>query len=394
MKTNAESRREIAASSEPDEQETKSRLGLLLEVSKKVGSGSHLSKMVRQVTQMTQHTLNASASSLLLFDDNERELLFEVAEGQAGEVLKQIRIDVQSGIAGWVARNGKPVIVNDVSKDPRFSRGIDDLTDFSTKSIICAPLIVQNKVIGVIEVLNKVDGSNFSDQDLDTLVSVASTAAMALENVKLHQIALDAYKSTIKALAATIDAKDPYTSGHSHRVTEYATMAAAALSLPQEEIEAIEYAGILHDIGKIAVSDTILNKTGSLTADEWAIIRRHPLIGSNMLRDIPYLDKARNLVLHHHERYDGTGYPHSLKGEDIPIGARILAVADAFDTMTTDRSYRDALSKDYAISELYKCAGTQFCPIAVGAFVSGLCSNNGDLSLSSIPKSKKETGKQ
>ena len=394
MKTNAESRQEIAASAEPDEQETKSRLGLLYEVSKKVGSISHLSRMVRQVTQMTQHTLNASASSVLLLDDKERELIFEVAEGQAGKVLKQIRIDAQSGIAGWVARNGKPLIVNDVSKDPRFSGGVDELTDFSTKSIICAPLLIQNKVIGVIEVLNKVDGSDFSEQDLDTLVSVASTAAMGLENAKLHQIALDAYKSTIKALAATIDAKDPYTSGHSQRVTEYATMAAAALSLPQEEIEAIEYAGILHDIGKIAVADSILNKTGSLTVDEWAIIRRHPLIGSNMLRDIPYLDKARNLVLHHHERYDGTGYPHRLKGEDIPVGARILAVADAFDTMTTDRSYRDALSKDYAISELYKCAGTQFCPIAVRAFVSGLCTDTGNLSLSSIPKSKEETGKR
>jgi HD-GYP domain-containing protein (c-di-GMP phosphodiesterase class II) len=393
MKTNAKSRRETASAG-PGEQETKSRLGLLCEVGKRVGSVSHLSRMVKQVTQMTQHTLNASASSVLLFDDNERELVFEVAEGQAGKVLKQIRISAESGIAGWVARKGKPLIVNDVSQDPRFSRGVDELTTFVTESIICAPLIVQHKVIGVIEVLNKVDGSDFSEQDLDTLVSVASTAAMALENAKLHQVALDAYKSTIKALAATIDAKDPYTSGHSQRVTEYATMAATSLSLPQEEIEVIEYAGILHDIGKIGVSDSILNKPGSLTVDEWAIIRRHPLIGSNMLRDIPYLDKARNLILHHHERYDGKGYPHGLKGEDIPLGARLIAVADAFDTMTTDRSYRNALSKEYAISELYKCTGTQFCPIAVAAFVSGLRTNTENLSLSSVTKPGEMTGKR
>jgi HD-GYP domain-containing protein (c-di-GMP phosphodiesterase class II) len=393
MKTNAKSRRETALAGH-GEQETKSRLGLLCEVGKRVGSVSHLSRMVKQVTQMTQHTLNASASSVLLFDDNERELVFEVAEGQAGKVLKQIRISAESGIAGWVARKGKPLIVNDVSQDPRFSRGVDELTTFVTESIICAPLIVQHKVIGVIEVLNKVDGSDFSEQDLDTLVSVASTAAMALENAKLHQVALDAYKSTIKALAATIDAKDPYTSGHSQRVTEYATMAATSLSLPQEEIEVIEYAGILHDIGKIGVSDSILNKPGSLTVDEWAIIRRHPLIGSNMLRDIPYLDKARNLILHHHERYDGKGYPHGLKGEDIPLGARLIAVADAFDTMTTDRSYRNALSKEYAISELYKCTGTQFCPIAVAAFVSGLRTNTENLSLSSVTKPEEMTGKR
>jgi HD-GYP domain-containing protein (c-di-GMP phosphodiesterase class II) len=372
MKTNAEERQKIVVLAEPDEQETKTKLDLLCEVGKKVGSVSQIAKAIKQITQMTQQTLKASASSVLLFDENERELLFEVAEGQAGKALKQVRLSSQSGVAGWVARNGKPLIVNDVTKDPRFHKGIDELTDFVTNSIICAPLVVHRKVIGVIEVLNKVDGSDFKGQDLETLVAVASTAAMALENARLHQIAVDAYKSTIRALAATIDAKDPYTRGHSQRVTEYAVMAATALSLSQEEIETLEYGGILHDIGKIGVADNILNKTGSLNTEEWAIIRRHPLIGSNMLKDIPFLEKARNLILHHHERYDGHGYPHGLKGEDIPLGARILAVADAFDTMTTDRSYRDALGEKHAISELRRCAGTQFCPTVVESFISGL----------------------
>jgi len=352
--------------------ENNGMLDLLYEVGKKVGSVSKLTKLVENITQMTQRTLNASASSVLLFDNHARELFFEVAEGQAGKTLRQVRLDAQSGIAGWVAHNGKPLVINDVTKDQRFNKGVDEITGFVTRSIICVPLVLHRKIIGVIEVLNKLDGSAFGEQDLEALVSVASTAAIAIDNARLNQTVIDAYKSTIKALAAAIDAKDPYTCGHSQRVMAYALLGGNSLSLPGEELEALEYAGILHDMGKIGVADSILAKPGPLTPEEWDIMRRHPLIGANILKEIPFLEKPANLVLHHHERYDGNGYPDGQKGEKIPIGARLLAVADAFDTMTTDRSYRTSLSVDCATSELSKCSGTQFCPIAVEAFISGL----------------------
>jgi len=353
-------------------EEYKTGLDLLYDVGEKVGSVSHLKELVEQITRMIQRALFASASSVLLFDDQERELLFEVAEGPTGELLKQLRLNAQSGVAGWVVRHGKPLIVNDVAKDPRFSKGVDEITGYVTRSIICAPLVVHRKIIGVIEVLNKLDGSDFSEQDLEILVPVAATAAIAIENVKLQQSIVDAYKGTIKALAAAIDAKDPYTRGHSQRVTEYALLAANSLSLLGEELETLEYAGILHDIGKIGIADSILMKPGPLTAEERNIICKHPLIAANMLKEVPFLEKARSLVLHHHERYDGKGYPDGLKGEAIPMGARLLAVADAFDTITTDRPYRAALSVDYAISELHRFSGTQFCPVAVEAFATGL----------------------
>ena len=345
-------------------------LHLLCEVGKKVGSVPKIEKLVKNITQMTRQALKASASSILLFDDGEKELFFEVAEGKAGKVLKQIKLSTQSGIAGWVARYGKPLTVNDVTRDQRFDRSVDEITGFITRSILCVPLVVQRKVIGVIEVLNKLDGNDFSTQDLETLTSVASTAAMAIENTKLHQSVVDAYKGTIRALAAAIDAKDRYTRGHSQRVMQYALLGGLSLSLPREELEILEYAGILHDIGKIGIADSILGKSGCLTDGEWEIMRRHPQIGSDILKDIPFLEKARTLILHHHERYDGNGYPGGMKREDIPIGARLLSIADAFDTMTTDRSYRTALSVDHAIEELYRYSGTQFCPVAVDAFVS------------------------
>ena len=352
-------------------EEYKTRLDLLHNVGRKVASASQLPQLVKRITKMTQQALNASASSVLLLDEKEQEFLFEVAEGQAGKQLRQVRLSAQSGIAGWVAQHGKPLIVNDVSKDPRFSRRVDETTGFVTKSILCAPLIVHRKIIGVIEVLNKLEGSNFSGHDLEALVSVASTAAMSIENVRLQHAILEAYKDTIKALAAAIDAKDPYTRGHSQRVTKYVLIGANSLSFSREEREILEYASILHDIGKIGIPDKLLTKPGALTAEEHDIFSMHPLTGANMLKDIPFLEEARKLILHHHERYDGKGYPDGLRGQAIPLGARLIAVADAFDAMTTGRSYRSSLSVDYAISELYRFSGKQFCPVAVDAFISG-----------------------
>jgi len=359
------------------ERENKARLELIYEVSKKVGSLPRMTEMLEQVITMTQQTLNASAASILLFRNNDQELYFEVASGPVGKALRQVKLSTQYGIAGQVARTGKPLVVNDVSRSENFHKMIDDATGFSTKSLVCAPLAVHRKILGVVEVLNKKDGSEFEEQDLEAVISVANTAAMAIENTRLHQTVLDAYKNTIKALAAAIDAKDPYTRGHSQRVMEYTLLAGTYLSFSSEEMETLEYAGILHDIGKISIDSTILNKSGSLNEEEWEIIREHPVIGANLLRGIPFLEKASELVLCHHERFNGEGYPNGLKGEVIPLGARLIAVADAFDTMTTDRAYRAAMTVDHAVEELHNCSGGQFCPIAVKAFTSGLRLNTG-----------------
>ncbi|MDD5287802.1 MAG: CHASE2 domain-containing protein [Dehalococcoidales bacterium] len=202
--------------------------------------------------------------------------------------------------------------------------------------------------------------------------SLTQNVAMAIENTKLNRKVLDGYKSTIRALAAAIDAKDHYTRGHSERVTELALMGAKSLNMSLEEMEILEYAGILHDVGKIGIPDNILSKPGRLTKEEFEIIKQHPRLGANIITGIPFLEEARSLALHHHEKYDGTGYPDGLKGTDIPFGARLLAVADAFDSMTTDRAYRAAMSIEDALGELHKHRGTQFCPVAVDAFVSAL----------------------
>ncbi|MDD5127960.1 MAG: HD domain-containing protein [Dehalococcoidales bacterium] len=352
----------------PAQEDDKKKLELLYRVGRKIGSAADISRLLDQILRMTQQALQASASSVLLLDRNRKDLYFQTVEGQAKSKVQQVRLDLNSGIAGWVARHASPLIINDVNKDHRFHKGVDKSTGFVTKAILAVPLVWGQEVIGVLEVLNKTDGSSFNAQDLQVSMTLAAIAASAISNARLHQAVLDGYKSTVKVLTAAIDARDPYTCGHSQRVMEYTMMGAAQFSFSPEEMQTIEFGSLLHDVGKIGIYDSILRKPDYLTSDEWAMMRKHPLIGARILGEIPFLEKARDLVLHHHERYDGTGYPEGLKGEAITKGARLLAVADAFDTMTTDRSYRAALGVDIALNELNKFAGTQFCPIAVAAF--------------------------
>jgi putative nucleotidyltransferase with HDIG domain len=198
--------------------------------------------------------------------------------------------------------------------------------------------------------------------------SLTKNVALAFENTKLNIKVVEGYKSTIRALAASIDAKDPYTHGHSQRVTEYALLIAKELQIPREDLEVLEYAGILHDIGKIGMPDNILRKLDHLNTEELDMVRMHPDIGAKIVEGIPFLEESRKLILHHHEKYDGTGYPEGLAGTDIPFGARLLAVVDSFDSMTSDRAYRKALKADDVLNELHKYCGTQFCPVAVEAF--------------------------
>lgn len=328
-------------------------------------------QLITCIMRMTHNALNASASSLLLLDDDSQELYFKFADGPVGQSLKRLHISRQSGIAGWIARNGKPLVVNNPEKNANFHRMIDEATGFKTRSIIGVPIVIDDKVIGVIEVLNKADGTDFTRHDLKTMMGVASTTALTIENARMNTNLLNSYKSTVGALVSLADAKETSGGGHSRRVTEYALIGAKELSLLKEEKQNIEYAAILHDIGKLSIPDSILNKTEALTDEEWQIIRKHPVTGYNLLKDIPFLKEASKLILCHHERYDGKGYPQGLIAEAIPMGARLIAVADAFDNMTTDHVYRKAMSRQQAFAELNNNARSQFCPVAVKAFNSG-----------------------
>lgn len=343
----------------------------LVEVAAKVSCASEVSHLVDSVVRMSERLVKAAAASVLLIDEAKQELFFEFADGAGGGTLRQVRLSIQSGIAGWVARHGRPLTVNNVGEDRRFCRDVDRTTGFATKCIICVPLTVRGKIVGVVEALNKLDGGGFNDLDLRALKAVAATAAAAIDGVRLHEQLLYGYTNAARALSLAIDAKDHCICGHSQRVKEYALMGAEALCLPADDMEVIEYASVLHDMGKIGVADSTLRKPGALVPEEWLVMGRHPSIGAGIVSRLPRLEKAGLVVLCHHEHYDGTGYPYGLKGEEIPMAARLLAVADAFDTMTSNRPYRAARGVNRALAELRRCTGTQFCPAAVEAFLSG-----------------------
>jgi HD-GYP domain-containing protein (c-di-GMP phosphodiesterase class II) len=349
----------------------KERLNLRNSISGKVSSLEQLQPLITAIMRIIQHALNASASSLLLCGEENQTLSFMFADGPLGGPISRLRVSKQTGIAGWVARNGKPLIVNDVNGNKYFNKYLDEVTGYTTKSIICAPVGTHDKVIGVIELLNKLDGADFSENDLQTLMTAAATITQVIEYFKQPLMSLSLHKIIIKALLSAVDVRETCMRGHSRRVSEYALMGATALSLSNEEMYIIEYAAILHDIGKLGFPDSLLGKSDTLTNEERGMIRNHPIIGFNLLGGIAFLQVASKLVLYHHERYDGKGYPEGLKEHSIPIGARLIAVADTFDNMTTGQSNRPALSKKDAFIELRGYVGSKFDLAAAKAFYSG-----------------------
>ncbi len=361
--------------------ELETRLELLYDVALKASSVSEVSGLIEQILSITQSTLRGSASSLLIVGEAKAEMYFQAVGGTAGNILRRKTLHLDSGIAGWVARNQKPLVIKDVYQDKRFNKSLDKATNFVTRSVIAVPIIRGKKTIGVLEVLNKAGEGEFDERDLailtgfaltEALILLVSMAHMAINNIAAQDRLLNDYKKTAEALAHATDFKDTYATGHSQRVRDFTMIAASSLSLPPDEIQAIEFGALLHDIGKIGIDESILRKPGPLTDKEWVVMRKHSEIGAKIVGEIPFLEKAKPIVLYHHERYDGKGYPKGLHGENIPRGARLVAVSDAFDTMTTQRSYRSASTVDEAIKELLAGSGTQFCPVAVKAFVAAM----------------------
>jgi putative nucleotidyltransferase with HDIG domain len=336
-----------------------------------------LLRIMRAATELVQ----AEASSLLLVDQETNELVFWTIHEGGGEFLRSQRMPGDQGIAGWVATHGQSLVVNDVQGDTRWAKTLAqkilDGSGFQARAILCVPLWAREKVIGVVEALNKRSGADFGNEDEDLLCALASYAAIAIENARLFQAVYTGYVDTLKALAATIDARDPYTRGHSERVTAYVQAVAPQMGIPAEMMDPLKYAAILHDIGKIGIDDRVLRKPGRFTARDRAAMNAHPTIGANIVDGIPFLKTSQPIIRHHHERYDGRGYPDGLKGDAIPLGARLVAVADSYDAMTSHRPYRPALSREQATEELLRNIGSQFDPEATQAFLRHLEGSGG-----------------
>ncbi len=239
-------------------------------------------------------------------------------------------------------------------------------------SAVLAPLFVRGEAFGVLCVESKFGDSTFGEQDLGFVRTILKKAAVMIERAALYDTIQSNLVSTLTSLVRTLEAKDPYTRFHSDRVTNLAIMVGREMGVSQTDLEVLRFAGLLHDIGKIGVSDAILQKKGSLTPEEFEAIKAHPIIGDRILEPLGMLPEERSIIRHHHERWDGRGYPDGLAGKDIPFLARVLTLADSYDAMTSDRVYRLGLSHDVALGEVVRYAGRQFDPNVVAAFES-LC---------------------
>jgi len=258
------------------------------------------------------------------------------------------------------------ILANDASHDARFSAA-ESVIALNLRSVMCAPLVSKGAVLGLIYLDNTQKPNCFDENDMALLSALANQSATALENSRLYENLQKAYHESILALMNTVEAKDPYTRGHSQRTSRYALGIAQEMKLSQEECKKIKTAAELHDIGKIGVKDLIIDKDSALSTMEFHTIQAHVLTGENILRPIEYLNFALPTVRHHHEQYDGSGYPDGLKGDEIPIGARIVGVADAFDAMTTQRPYNKPVPMKKALEKLKALKGKQFDPTAVDA---------------------------
>ena len=301
----------------------------------------------------------------LIFTDQRNKLSLAKKNGERIKTelwLKQSLIQASQ----WVIEHQEPLVLESNAKE--LPAGLKTVPA-DVRAFISYPLRTHSRTIGVLNLVRLQPGEPFSSLDLELINVLASQASISIENVRLYQNIRNNYLKTIRAFALAVEAKDEYTHGHSENVMKYAVMIAKHLNLPHQEIERVQYAGLLHDIGKIGVSEYILNKPGKLTPQEYQEIKKHPELGARIISDVPFLKSLVPLVLHHHEYFGGGGYPNGIAGEDIPFGARILTVSDAYEAMTSDRPYRRSLSEDVAFSILDTQRGIQFDPAIVDAFL-------------------------
>jgi putative nucleotidyltransferase with HDIG domain len=299
----------------------------------------------------------SSVALFYAFDELDDYLSYAGGTGVSNTVLQSIRLSREIALSKHLLKKQDVMKLAERDLAPDARREADFLIQFGLESAY--PLVVKSRLIGIVFIGSKVNEQSYTRAEVDLFKSVCTSAATGLENGRLYSELQATYLSTIKVLVSTIEAKDSYTRGHTERVAEYARMIAEELKLPKRDIEIVSFGAVLHDIGKLGVYENILNKPGELTEQEWEIVRSHPEVGANIIKNMKFLESACDLVRHHHERLDGKGYPDKLKGGEISIGARIVAVADSFDAMTSDRPYRRAYSIAESIGQL-KNQGEKF----------------------------------
>lgn len=342
-------------------------LDMLLDVTRRLMTVTDLDALLRLIADATIAMVGAERATIFIVDHDRQEIWSRVATGSgAGEIRAKLGV----GIAGTVAKTGQTISIPDAYADPRFSPEHDKQTGFKTKNLLTLAMTGHDgAIIGVFQAVNKKGGA-FSIEDESTLSSLASSAAVAVENAQLVNAQKRLWLSLIETLATTVDARDQQTAGHSKRVTRYAAVIGAEMGLSPEDLERLQAAALLHDYGKIAVRDRFLQKPGKLDDAEFAYMKAHAEKTAEFLGYLDFPPDMRDVPLiaaQHHERMDGTGYPKGLAGADILPGARIVAAADVFDALTAPRYYKPAYPLEKTLEIMDGMSGAHLDPLVMAA---------------------------
>jgi signal transduction histidine kinase len=330
-----------------------------------VDAREQLHEMLELIVRMIAELLNAKRVSLMLLDKSRSELFIKMSFGIEEWVVENTRVKVGQGIAGMVVERGEPLLIANIEENDIYIA--PNSPQYDTVSLVSVPLRVNDVVVGVINVNNKTNGRPFDRDDLNLLMSFSERISRALERVRVVDDSHTFLQDTIDAFKRMLETQTK--TKVIELAIDHSVKIARKLGLPEKEVSVIQYVASVHDIGMTEISDEILNKALHLSSEEMRQIQRHPERGAELIRPLEFVEAVSNIILYHHERWDGSGYPMGLKGEEIPVGARILAVIDAYQSMTLGRPYRTRKSAETALGELVENSGAQFDRDVVEAFV-------------------------
>ena len=380
LTNNSEYSMTLDESTKAEKEQNASLLLALTEIARTVNAKATLDELLLTIAKQTKKVLNADRCTVFLYDKEKNELWSKIALGLGSE---EIRFSADKGFAGHVVKTGETIKIQDAYKDSRFNKDIDKHTGYKTYNLLCMPIRnIKFEIIGAFQVLNKQDG-DFTNSDEEVLFAIGTNAGIAIENnilfgiqQKMIEEQKKLFEGFIDTLAASIDARDKITLGHSNRVRIYSEIICEKLGLNLDVTEIISKAARLHDIGKIGIRDSVLQKKGALTKEEYEHIKEHVKFTYDILCKTNInasFSEITEIASSHHEKYDGTGYFRGLKSEDIPLGGRILAVSDVFDAITSVRHYRDRMPMQDALTIMIEGRNKHFDGKIVDSFLSVKC---------------------
>jgi len=351
-----------------------SQLGALMGIGRVINSSRGLKRVLEEVMDTLIALMRAERGFLMLRDPKDGMLKPEISRGIDHLNLDEEIIKVSQTIVRKVSSTGESVLTTNAQADPRFENQMS-VAAYQLRSILCAPLKLRNELIGVIYVDNRAHTGIFRDSDLELINAFADQAAVAIDNARLfddlqasNRELEKAYQATLEGWVRALDMRDKETEGHTQRVTKLTERLARSMGVDGDELLHIRRGALLHDIGKMAIPDGILLKPGKLTEDERLLIQKHPVYAYEMLNPIDFLLPAIDIPYCHHEKWDGTGYPRGLRGEEIPFSARIFPIIDVWDALISDRPYRKGLPQDEVRHHIQADSGKHFDPRVVNAF--------------------------